>query len=355
MTRILFTGGGSAGHVTPNIGLIERCRQEDWDAYYIGSDTGIEKRIIQESGIPFYGISSGKLRRYFSWQNFTDPFRILLGLIQSIRICWRIRPQVIFSKGGFVSVPVVIAGWLNRIPVVSHESDMTPGLANRLCAPFSSKICVTFEQTRKYLHSGKVVLTGTPVRQVILKGDAEEGRRLLQLDRQRPVLFVFGGSLGAVKINQVVRDALEELLADFQVVHICGKDNLDQNLADRNHYHQLEYVGEEFGHLLACADLVVSRAGANSIYEILVTRKPHILIPLPVAASRGDQIINARVCSELGYSRVIYEETLASHLLVGAIRATYRDRVAITQTLMKYEIPDAIETIFQLLAALSGK
>lgn len=355
MTRILFTGGGSAGHVTPNIGLIERCKMEGWEVFYVGSEKGIEKTIVQESDVPFYGIASGKLRRYFSWQNFTDPFRILLGVIQSLLICWRLKPRVIFSKGGFVSVPVVIAGWLNRIPVICHESDMTPGLANRLCVPFSSRICVTFPQTQKYFDARKVEVTGTPVRQIILQGEADEGRRLLKLNTQLPVILFFGGSLGAVTINAVVRDSLDELLVDFQIVHVCGKGNIDENLLDRTHYHQAEYFNEEFGHVLACADLVVSRAGANSIYEILVARKPHILIPLSARASRGDQIINARIFAELGYSKVIYEDSLNTQTLVAAIQSAMQERESITQKLLEYEIPDAVEKIYRIIEELSRR
>jgi UDP-N-acetylglucosamine--N-acetylmuramyl-(pentapeptide) pyrophosphoryl-undecaprenol N-acetylglucosamine transferase len=355
MTRILFTGGGSAGHVTPNIGLIERCQKEGWEVFYVGSENGIEKTIVQPTGVPFYSVASGKLRRYFSWQNFTDPFRILLGFIQSLLICWRLKPLIIFSKGGFVSVPVVVAGWLNRIPVISHESDITPGLANRLCVPFSTRVCVTFPQTQKYIDARKVLVTGTPVRQIILRGEAGEGRRLLNLNTQMPIVLIFGGSLGAVKINRVVRDSLDELLADFQLVHVCGNGNIDQNLLDRKNYHQAEYFSEEFGHVLACADIVVSRAGANSIYEILVARKPHILIPLSTKASRGDQIINARVFTELGYSKVIEDDLLDSQTLVAAIQSTLHEREAISRKLMEYEIPDAVEKIYGLIEELSNQ
>jgi UDP-N-acetylglucosamine--N-acetylmuramyl-(pentapeptide) pyrophosphoryl-undecaprenol N-acetylglucosamine transferase len=355
MTRILFTGGGSAGHVTPNIGLIERCQQEGWKVYYVGSWQGIERTIVQQSGVPFYSIASGKLRRYFSWQNFTDPFRILLGIIQSLLICRRLKPRVIFSKGGFVSVPVVIAGWINRIPVISHESDITPGLANRLCAPFSTRVCVAFPQTLKYLDKTKVVYTGTPVRQAILRGQAREGRRLLDLNNQLPVILIFGGSLGAAKINAVVRDSIAELTADFQVIHVCGSGNIDETLLDRDGYHQSEYFDKEFGHVLACADLVISRAGANSIYELLVARKPHILIPLSARASRGDQIINAGVFAKLGYSRVIDEDALDSQTLVAAVRSTLQEREAITQKLTEYEIPNAVEKIYAIIDELASK
>jgi UDP-N-acetylglucosamine--N-acetylmuramyl-(pentapeptide) pyrophosphoryl-undecaprenol N-acetylglucosamine transferase len=197
------------------------------------------------------------------------------------------------------------------------------------------------------------MVTGTPVRQAILQGDADEGRRLLNLNPQIPVVLLFGGSLGAAKINAVVRDSLDELLTDFQIIHVCGSGNIDGNLLDRSHYHQAEYFNEEFGHVLACADLVVSRAGANSIYEMLVASKPHILIPLSAQASRGDQIINARVFAELGYSRVIDEDALDSQTLVTAIRSTWQDQEAITQKLLEYEIPDAVEKIYALIEELS--
>lgn len=349
--KILFTGGGSAGHVTPNIGLIERFLSEGWQVSYVGSVDGIEKEIITELGIDYYSVSSGKLRRYFSWQNFIDPLRILLGILQSFLLCWRLSPDVLFSKGGFISVPVVIGAWLNRIAVITHESDITPGLANRLCFPFAARVCVTFPETVELMKSDKVVLAGTPVRASILAGDAAAGRRFLGLDSDRTTLLFFGGSLGATAINAVVQAALPELLEDFQVIHICGAGNLRADLNALQNYHQMEYLHEQFGDLLACADLVVSRAGANSIYELLLCRKPHILIPLPRQASRGDQIINARTFAKLGYSEVIEEEKLTPELLCTTILNTLKNRAEIVARIEQFQSPDAVEVIHDLILA----
>lgn len=349
--KILFTGGGSAGHVTPNVGLIETFLREGWQVSYVGSVDGIEKAIIAELDVVYYSISSGKLRRYFSWQNFIDPMRILLGILQSFLICRRLSPDVLFSKGGFISVPVVIGAWLNRVTVITHESDITPGLANRLCYPFAARVCVTFPETVRLLKSDKVVLTGTPVRANILSGDAAAGRRFLGLKSDRKTILIFGGSLGATAINAVVRAALPQLLQDFQIVHICGAGNLHTDLNSLQHYHQVEYLHEQFGDLLACADLVVARAGANSIYELLLCRKPHILIPLSRQVSRGDQIINARTFADLGYSEVIEEEALTADLLYASILNTLRNSTEIIARIDQFKTPDAIEVIRDLILA----
>jgi UDP-N-acetylglucosamine--N-acetylmuramyl-(pentapeptide) pyrophosphoryl-undecaprenol N-acetylglucosamine transferase len=351
MKKILFTGGGSAGHVTPNVGLIETFLRDGWQVSYIGSVDGIEKDIIAELDIDYYSISSGKLRRYFSWQNFIDPVRILLGIVQSFLLCRRLSPDILFSKGGFISVPVVIGAWLNRIAVITHESDITPGLANRLCFPFAERVCVTFPETVSILESAKVMLTGTPVRAAILSGDAAAGRRLLGLDSERKTLLFFGGSLGATAINTVVHASLQQLLKDHQIVHICGAGNMRTDLASLQNYHQLEYLHEEFGDLLACADLVVSRAGANSIYELLLCKKPHILIPLSAQVSRGDQIINARTFAKLGYSKVIEEEALTAEVLCAAILGTLRDSTEIIARIDAFQPPDAVNVIHVLILA----
>jgi len=345
----LFTGGGSAGHVTPNISLIERFQHEGWQVSYVGSIDGIEKEIIAELDVAYYAVSSGKLRRYFSWQNFIDPVRILLGILQSFLLCKRLSPDVVFSKGGFISVPVVIGAWLNRIAVITHESDITPGLANKLCFPFAARVCVTFRETVDLLKSDKVVLTGTPVREDILSGDAAAGRRLLDLKSDRKVLLFFGGSLGAAAINAVVHAALPKLLEEFQVIHICGAGNLQPDLDSMQNYHQMEYLYEQFGDLLACADLVVSRAGANSIYELLLCRKPHILIPLSRQASRGDQIINARTFANLGYSEVIEEEVLTAELLYTTISNMLKNSAEIIARIEQFQAPDAVEVIYDLI------
>jgi UDP-N-acetylglucosamine--N-acetylmuramyl-(pentapeptide) pyrophosphoryl-undecaprenol N-acetylglucosamine transferase len=353
MPRVLFTGGGTAGHVTPNIALLEAAIGKNWELAYVGSTAGIEREMIGALGIPYYPVASGKLRRYFSWQNFIDPFFILWGMLQSIVLCLRLRPDAVFSKGGFVSVPLVVAAWLLRVPVISHESDVTPGLANRLTYPFCRKICVTFEATVRYLPRGKVNVTGTPVRQSLVAGDAAAGLEFLGFSGEKPVLLVFGGSLGAATINNQARRALPVLLQEFDVVHVVGNGNLETSI-EQPGYVQKEFIGEQFGHVLAAAAVVVSRAGANSLYELLMTRKPHLLIPLGKAASRGDQLDNARVFADLGFSRVLYEEALtgddkSDDVFVESVKDVLVHSEEITARLQSFEIKDSVKLIIELI------
>ncbi len=346
--KVLLTGGGTAGHVTPNVALIEHFRKLDMDVAYVGSVTGIERDIIANLGVRYFSISSGKFRRYFDWRNLVDPFRIIRGLLQSLVICLRERPQVVFSKGGFVAVPVVVAAWLLRIPVICHESDVTPGLATRLCSPLVKIICVNFPQTIQYLKGAKTLVTGTPIREGLLKGDDRSGRDVLSFTKDKPIVMVFGGSLGAARINAVVRSALDELLCRYQVVHVVGAGNLDDRFASTG-YVQREYLHEEFGDVLAAAEVVVARAGANSIYELLVTRKPHILIPLSLSASRGDQLDNARTFSSVGYSRMLDDSSLDDESLVSLIDSVYQNRESIVKEIEKFEVIDSVTIIAELI------
>lgn len=326
MKKIVFTGGGSAGHVTPNIAIIPKLKQKGWEVEYIGSHTGIEKQIIESFGVPYHSISSGKLRRYFDIQNLKDPFKVVGGLFQSYFLLRKLKPQVVFSKGGFVSVPVIIGSWLNRIPVIIHESDMTPGLANKISIPFATKICVTFPETLEHFDSRKAVHTGSPIREEITRGDKQEGYQLCGFQRGKPVLLVTGGSLGAEKINRTIRATLTRLLSRFQVVHLCGKGHVDPALLNVEGYKQFEYVNQEMPDLLAMADIVISRAGSNSIFELLALKKPSILIPLSRQVSRGDQILNARSFEKMGYSHVLYEEDLSGNTLWEQLNEVYEQR-----------------------------
>lgn len=344
MPKILFTGGGTAGHVTPNIALIEETRKRGWLCCYVGSPSSIEHDMLAALDISFHGIASGKLRRYFSWQNFIDPLFVIWGFLQSLVICLREKPDVVFSKGGFVSVPVVAAAWLLRIPVISHESDVSPGLANRLAYPFCRRICITFEETRRYLPDNKVVVTGTPVRASLLDGDATRGRAYLGFDGTKEILLVFGGSLGARVINEQLRSVLPQLLEVFDVVHVAGSDNVDDTLVQPG-YVQKAFIREEFGDVLAAASLVVSRAGANSLYELFVTRKPHLLVPLTLAASRGDQIDNAAIFEAKGFSRVVQEEALYDEVFTRTLLQLREEREEVVRLLEKFEVPDSISLI----------
>ena len=343
--KILFTGGGSAGHVTPNIALIEHFQQVGWDIVYVGSRAGIERELI--TSVPYHAISSGKLRRYFDWQNFTDPFLILWGFLQSLVICLRERPDVVFSKGGFVTVPIAYAAWLWRIPVICHESDVTPGLANKLCFPVVQKICINFPETARYIkNADKTVVTGTPIRSSILNGSRQAACDAFGLSADRATLLVFGGSLGAAAINQMVRASLVKLLESFQVIHVVGAGNISD--ISTPGYVQCEFLLDEFGDVLALADVVVARAGANSIYELLVARKPHILIPLTSAASRGDQLDNAKTFSAAGYSRMLDEKD--GEALVDLVLQVHRDRQEIVHRIEEFPVIDSVAVIAELLS-----
>lgn len=323
--KIVFTGGGSAGHVTPNLALIDKLK-DDWEIAYIGSKEGIERTLVQNHGIDYYAISSGKLRRYFDMKNFKDPFKVLAGVMQSFFILRKIKPAVIFSKGGFVSVPVVIGGWLNRIPVYIHESDITPGLANRIAVNFATKLFVTFEEAAANFPKEKVVYSGAPIRDVLLQGNKQKGLQFLGFRDDKPVLLVMGGSLGAKKINEAIRAALPNLLKTYRIVHLCGKGNIDADLEKTNGYRQFEYVDQELPDILAASSLIVSRAGSNAIFEFLALKKPMILIPLPLRSSRGDQILNAKSFHEKGFCEVLDDDTLTADKLLDTAERVRRNR-----------------------------
>ena len=349
MKKIILTGGGTAGHATPNLALLPSLRKEEFEIHYIGSYNGIERRLIEDAGIPYDGISSGKLRRYFDIKNFSDPLRVLKGYGQAKRLMKQYRPDIVFSKGGFVSVPVVLAAKHYKIPVIIHESDMTPGLANKICIPAAKKVCCNFPETLNYLPKDKAVLSGSPIREELLTGDRLSGLQYAGLSANRPVILVIGGSLGSVTVNHAVRSILPKLLSQFQVIHICGKGNLDESLIGTSGYVQYEYVDKPLRHLFAAADLIISRAGANSICEILALRKPNILIPLSAAASRGDQILNANSFAKQGFSTVLEEEVLTSDTLYQAVSDTYKKRTAFIEAMEKSTLNNAVETIMNLI------
>ena len=354
MKKIILTGGGTAGHVTPNLALIPSLKALDYEIRYIGSYQGIEKRLIENAGIPYDGISSGKLRRYLDVKNFSDPFRVLKGYAQALRLIHRYKPDVVFSKGGFVSVPVLLADKHYKVPVIIHESDMTPGLANKICIPSAAKVCCNFPETLKYLPSDKAVLTGSPIRAELLSGDRLAGLSYSHLSADRPVILVIGGSLGSVTVNGVIRRILPRLLKDFQVIHICGKGNLDESLIGTAGYVQYEYVDAPLKHLFAAADLVVSRAGANSICELLALHKPNLLIPLSAAASRGDQILNAKSFGAQGFSKVLEEEALTEDTLYQSIQDLYENRAKYITAMEGSSLTNAVDTIISLIENCTG-
>ena len=352
MKRIVLTGGGTAGHVTPNIALLPKLKELGYDVHYIGSYNGIEKTLIEACGIPYYGISSGKLRRYFDLKNFSDPFKVLKGFSEASKLLKKLKPDVVFSKGGFVSVPVVIAAKQHRIPVIIHESDITPGLANKLSIPSASKVCCNFPETMEHLPKGKAVLSGSPIRQELLTGSRQKALQFTGLSGTKPVLLIIGGSLGSVVVNEAVRSVLPKLLKKFEIIHLCGKGKLDQTLTAMNGYVQYEYISDELKDLFALSDIVISRAGANSICEFLALRKPALLIPLSAAASRGDQILNAHSFEKQGFSAVLEEEQLNGESLLQALDNLWENRDSYISAMNESPMGDSIETITGLLEEL---
>ena len=353
MKRIILTGGGTAGHVTPNIALLPTLRELNYDIHYIGSYNGVERKLIEEMDIPYYGIDSGKLRRYFDPKNFTDPFKVLHGYKQARKLIKHLKPDVIFSKGGFVTVPVVISAHRKHIPVIIHESDMTPGLANKLCIPSADKVCCNFPETMKHLPENKAVLTGSPIRQELLSGNKLNALNFCGFTANKPVLMIIGGSQGSAVVNDAMRGILPELLKTFQVIHLCGKGKLDSSLDHLEGYIQFEYVKKELADLFALTDVCVSRAGANAICEILALRKPNLLIPLSANASRGDQILNADSFENQGFSEVLTEDQLAPTILISRIMKLYNNRADYIAAMETSEQSDAISKIISLIEDLS--
>lgn len=348
MKKIVLTGGGTAGHVTPNIALMPKLKDLGYEIHYIGSYEGIEKKLIADFAIPYYGISTGKLRRYFDIKNFTDPFRVIKGFSQAKKLLKEIKPDVVFSKGGFVSVPVVRAAASLNIPCIIHESDMTPGLANKLCIPVADKICCNFPETLQNLPAEKAVLTGSPIRAELTKGNKIAGLDLCGFTANMPVIMVIGGSLGAANINKAVRDALPKLLKDFQIVHLCGQEKVDNLLLTTKGYKQFEYVKSELKDLFAMSDVVISRAGANAICELLALKKPNLLIPL-VAGSRGDQVLNAKSFASQGFSMLLEEDDIEGDILTDKVYELYFNRQNYIDAMEKSDQLGAIDKIIELI------
>ena len=344
----VFTGGGTAGHVLPAVPVMRALMESGVEIVYIGGADGLEKRYLEGlPGVRFFGIASGKLRRYWSWRNLTDVLGVLLGIWQSLRLLGRIRPDVIFSKGGHLSFPVVLAGWLRRVPVIAHESDFSPGLANRLAMPFLDVLCTSFPMPRPKRLRGELIHSGSPVRPELLGGSAAKGRALLGAPAGRPVVLAVGGSLGADALNAVVAAAAPGLVETCCLAHVCGPGKrTDLRLPG---YRQFEYVGEDWGDLLAAADLVVSRAGANTLFELLTLGKPNLLIPLPAQSSRGDQIENAGYAENAGFSRMIQQSELDADALAAAVAAMLAQREAWAERLARFEAPPAVDVLADLL------
>ncbi|MBR1408419.1 MAG: undecaprenyldiphospho-muramoylpentapeptide beta-N-acetylglucosaminyltransferase [Clostridia bacterium] len=345
MKRIILTGGGTAGHVSPNQALIPHLLKEGWEIHYIGTKAGIERQLIEPmENVTYHAVQSGKLRRYFDLKNFTDPFRVIAGVFQSIAIVAKLHPNVLFSKGGFVSVPAVFGAAVCRVPVVMHESDITPGLANKLCKPFARRVCTTFPECAEAL-GPKGLCTGTPLRASLFAGSRERGLALAGFDGQKPVLMMMGGSLGAQTVNAVLREALPELTRRFDVLHVCGKGNLDESLLSLPGYRQFEYLSEELPDAFACADFMLSRAGSNSLSEILALHKPALLIPYH--SGRGDQVQNAASLKARGLAHVLPQSDMTAASLTKALDALVADRDRLVSALVSLPEADGTQAVLR--------
>lgn len=335
----MFTGGGTAGHVLPTKPIIERLQDRGDRVVFVGSKSGLERQLVADWDVEFKDITAGKLRRYLSFENFIDAFRVPIGILQALILLLRIKPNVVFSKGGYVAFPVVFAAWLLRIPVVAHESDLSPGLATRMCTPFVKTQCVSFAQTKT--NAKRVVVTGTPIRAELFAGDAARAKAWLNLDSSLRVLVVVGGSLGAEAINQVIHSSITMLAQEFAVIHVCGKGHVNENLRNVENYIQCEYINEQWGDVLALADVVVSRSGANALFELLSLRKPNILIPLPLAQSRGDQIENAELAHSNGWSLVLPQDECNKASLITTISLITENLTQWQAKLQTFEVKDS--------------
>ena len=353
MKKIVLTGGGTLGHVTPHLALIPHLMEEGYEIHYIGTENGMEApKMRSVPGIHYHAVKSGKLRRYHSWQNFTDPFRVIAGAFQSARLMGKIRPNVVFSKGGFVAVPVVFGAWLHRIPVLCHESDLTPGLANRLCRPFAKRFATTFPECAEAL-GNKAEMTGTPLRPELFSGSREAGLKLFGFTGEKPVLLMMGGSSGAQSVNEALRAALPGLTGTFDVAHICGKGNLEPSLEGTGGYCQMEFLDAELPDALAATDMVLSRAGANALCEFQHLGRPMLLVPYPKGASRGDQILNARSLEKRGLCRVLMQEDMTAESLKDAIYATWADREKLEKALRDAPPADGTKRVLEMIREIA--
>lgn len=353
--KVLLTGGGSAGHVTPNLALVPYLQERGIEVAYIGTKNGIEREIVGKTDLPYYGISAGKLRRYFSLKNFTDPFRILAGYRQAKKILKDLQPDLVFSKGGFVTVPVAFAASKLGIPVLLHESDYTPGLANRLAMPKATKVLVSFESALAHIEGNKGVLTGSPVRQELFTGSKNRGLEFLGFSGKKPVLLIMGGSLGAAAINDAVDQTIDQLLERFQIVHIRGNGKLNSALDKKEGYRQFEYVDTQLKDIFAACDFMLSRAGANAIFELLALGKPALLIPLPKEQSRGDQILNANYFAKKGFSLVLMQEDLNSQTLLSYLDQLVQKRAELIRNMRSSGMDNGTQNVLNQIYEILGE
>ncbi|MDW8546764.1 undecaprenyldiphospho-muramoylpentapeptide beta-N-acetylglucosaminyltransferase [Staphylococcus pseudoxylosus] len=339
MTKIAFTGGGTVGHVSVNLSLIPTALEEGYEAFYIGSKNGIEREMIESQlpSIKYHSISSGKLRRYISWDNIKDVFKVLKGILDARSVLKKEKPDLLFSKGGFVSVPVVIAAKSLKIPTIIHESDLTPGLANKISLKFAKKIYTTFEDTLQFLPKEKADFVGATVREDLKTGDKKRGYQLTEFNDNKKVLLVMGGSLGSKKLNSIIRENLDALQTSYQIIHLTGKGLIDEQYTNQKDYIQFDFVKDDLTDLLAITDTVISRAGSNAIYEFLALRIPMLLIPLGLDQSRGDQIDNAKNFETKGFGKTIPEDVLTEQKLIDQLNDIETNRDTIINQMQTYK------------------
>lgn len=347
MKKIAFTGGGTIGHVAVNLALIPEAQKRDIETIYIGSKNGIEKEMITDSAkdTKYIPISSGKLRRYLSFENLKDVFKVLKGVLDARKVLKKEKPDLVFSKGGFVSVPVIIAAKSLKIPSIVHESDVTPGLANKISMKFANKMYTTFEETLKYVPKEKSDYIGAIIREDLREGSKEEGYQLTGFNDQLPVLLIMGGSLGSKALNKAIRDNLDYLTKKYQIIHLTGKGHVDQNIKNAN-YVQYEFVSNELMHFYAITDTVISRAGANAIYEFATLKLPMLLIPLGLDQSRGDQIDNAKIFEKNGYAKVSQEKDVNQSNLISQLDKLENEREDIIDKMSHFKESYTKETLF---------
>ena len=347
MNTIVLCGGGTAGHVMPNIALICHLKKHFKNIYYIGSHNGIEKDILAEhKEIKYFPITSVKLIRGLTLKNLAIPFKLIKGYNQSKKILKELKPDIIFSKGGYVSVPVTFAAKSLGIPVVAHESDFNLGLANKLILKTCKKMCCSFEETAKSI-GNKGVFTLSPVRNELFLGNAQKAKQVCKFNNNKQTILVIGGSLGAKAINEAMFKIADIITKEFNVIHIVGKGNINNKLKILN-YHQIEFLSNIQDYFALC-DLVVSRAGSNAINEFLVLNKPMLLIPLPKGNSRGDQILNAQNFTEKGFALTLLQEDLTEQNLLNKINELKENATKIRQNQAKFKGKNGTENILNVI------
>ena len=345
MATIILTGGGTAGHCIPNLTLLPYLKKYFDKIYYIGSENGIEREIIENANIPYYYVSCAKLDRSKKLKNLTIPIKVIKGISQAKKLINELKPDVIFSKGGYVSVPTVIAGKKLNIPIILHESDYTIGLANKICARYSEKVLTAFPETSGHIKNGQFI--GMPLRDLTPKISENEILKKYNFSGQKPILLVIGGSQGAKAINLALRKSLPNILAKFDVLHVCGKGNVDNSI-QYNGYTQKEYI-LDIQEAYSIASVCITRAGATSLFELMSIKMPCVVIPLPKGASRGDQILNANYFEKLNLITVLNQDKLTENTLVNAINSVYNNRYNLFNEFKKHNIVNKSEEIVKVV------